>query len=691
MDKHRFLKYLLFCCTIIAVILCYTSSFAAGERLELLSIHARAVKNHQVEVSLVFNKNIPKPYGFMLNQPPQFILDIPNADISLKQTAKVLNLGVLRKYEAISTASKTRIAFELEQSSEYQMTIAGNCLYVIFSRVPISTSPIKNPLFRPSAFSRGQTNNNIKDIDYRRAQNGGGDLVISLEHINSEIDVKPQSNQIELTFVNTSISPFWERKLDVGDFDTAAKSISVYARGKNVVMDIAITDAYQQTSYISKNRFVLNIVKTVQENPNVKKNKVYSGKPLTLNFQTIPVRAALQLLARFANINIVVSDSVTGNITLNVRSIPWDEAMDIILQTRNLGQYKIGNVTLIAPEDEIAAQEKQQLLAKQQISGLEPLRSELVQVNYAKASEIAALLKSQNSTILSSRGSVSVDSRTNTLWVMDTANKLSEIRDLVARLDIPVRQVLIEARIVNVDTRFIQEIGIRWGITNPNHLSGSLDAANQIADGVAPSEVNPITQRLNVDLPAQASNSATMGLALAKLSNDILLDLELSAIESQGDGKIIASPRLITANQKEATIESGEEIPYQQATSSGATAVAFKKAVLSLKVTPQITPDNRVILSLKVNQDKRGTPEVLGVPPIDTRQIETQVLVNNGQTVVLGGIFQRDRNNQIDRVPFLGSIPLVGNLFRYKKEDIKQQELLIFVTPKIIKQAQIQE
>ncbi len=441
-----------------------------------------------------------------------------------------------------------------------------------------------------------------------------------------------------------------------------------------------------------------DIAENKQQTPqidSINKAQKYVGQRLSLNFQSIPIRSVLQLLAQFAHVNMVVSNSVVGDITLRLQNVPWDQALDIIMQTSGLGDEKVGNTFIIASAKEIAQHEKDTLQAQQQIQILEPLQSVLIQINYGKAEDIAGLLKGSAQSILSERGTVSVDARTNTLWVQDIPQKLTEVRNLVSKLDVPVRQVLIEARIVNIDKSCVQQLGIRWGISNTSHLSGTLNGAAQIANGVSPSAVSDYTKRLNVDLPAQnvgqQGGAASLGLALAKLGSSTMLDLELSALQTEGDAKIISSPRLITANQQEAQIMSGEEIPYQESTSSGATSVAFKNAVLSLKVTPQITPDNRIILNLLVNQDKRGAEVLLGVPSIDTRQIQTQILINNGQTLVLGGIFQNATINNVTRVPFLSDIPLLGHLFKFTDRETHQTELLIFVTPKIIKQSFYQQ
>jgi type IV pilus assembly protein PilQ len=414
---------------------------------------------------------------------------------------------------------------------------------------------------------------------------------------------------------------------------------------------------------------------------------------LSLNFQDIKVRAALQIIAEFTGLNLVTTETVNGNLTLSLKNVPWEEALDVILKARGLGKRLYGNILFVAPVEEIATREKQELQAKQQVMDLEPLTSELIQINYGKATEIAGLLKEKGNTVLSTRGNVTVDTRTNNLWIQDTPDKIEEVRQLVQQLDIPVKQVLIEARIVNINKNYERNLGIKFGVSNPNQgISGTLEGGNKMASGLNPSAV-PINERLNFNSITKLEGGGTpasIGLALMRLGNGFLLDLELSALESEGGGQVISSPRLLTANQQAASIQSGQDIPYQEKTSSGATSVSFKKAVLSLKVTPQITPDKRIILKLAVNQDKRGlkSQEVQGVPVIETRQIETQVLVNNGQTIVLGGIYEQSENNGVTRVPFFSDLPLIGNLFKNTQTISQKTELLIFVTPKIIEDQQ---
>jgi type IV pilus assembly protein PilQ len=409
------------------------------------------------------------------------------------------------------------------------------------------------------------------------------------------------------------------------------------------------------------------------------------SEKITLNFQDIKIRAVLQLLSELTGINMVASDSIQGSMTLRLSQVPWDEALDIILKTQGLAQRKIGNVMLIAPIDEMAAREKQELRASQEVADLSPVVSELININYATAADIAGLIQDKNNSLLSSRGHIATDTRTNTLWVQDTQKKIGEIKKVLEHLDRPVRQVLIEARVVTVNLDDEKDLGVRFGLTKKNFLSGDLDSANALSQGIAPQHI-PLAERLNMDFRAApvVGHPATIAVALARLGAGYLLDLELSALESEGHGNVISSPRLITADQQTARIESGEEIPYQESTSSGATNVAFKKAVLSLQVTPHITPDNKLILTLEVHQDTRGTTTVNGVPAIKTRQIQTNVLVDNGETIVLGGIYEQITTHSVERIPLMGDLPVVGRLFRNSQDMNKHSELLIFVTPKII-------
>lgn len=439
----------------------------------------------------------------------------------------------------------------------------------------------------------------------------------------------------------------------------------------------------QNNASISKKIVPISIYKDRTDFQSQLKKNVFFGKRISLNFQNISVRAVLQLLADFTGINIVVSDKVQGNITLRLNHIPWDQALDIILTTQGLDKRRTGNVMLIDTKMSLNQMEADQLKSRNLIAGLEPLNSELVQINYAKAKDLAMMIKDQQNSLLSEKGQISVDARTNTIWIQDSSTKIGDVRRLIRKLDVPVKQVLIEARIVDVNKDSAQDLGIRWSVSRPNQLSNTLAGENQTVQGNGLS----YTDRLNLDLvaaPLTGMTPASVGLALARLGNNILLDLELSALESEGRAELISSPRIITTNQQPAVIDSGQEIPYQESTPSGATAVAFKKAVLSLKVVPQITPDNKILMELKINQDIATPQTYNGVPAIATKEIQTHVLANNGQTIVLGGIYQQDKNKIITRVPFLGQLPVVGNLFRNTQIALKNDELLIFITPKII-------
>jgi type IV pilus assembly protein PilQ len=406
------------------------------------------------------------------------------------------------------------------------------------------------------------------------------------------------------------------------------------------------------------------------------------SKPINLDFKEVPMREVLQMLAKMNHTNLVMSDAVKGNITLHLENISWEEALDVILQEQGLGKQRLGNVLLISPLTEIAEHQEMQ----QSLDELSPLHSRVIQLKYTKADDIVSIIKNQNKSLLSPRGNISADTRTNTIWIEEIPAKLDAIESFIHQIDISVKQVLIEARIVTIDEKYEQELGVRFGLTRPNNnLSGSLSAANGLAQNNNPASIDPLS-RLNVDLPTNNPNAASLGLALATLSNSNLIDLELSALETEGAGQIISSPRLMTANQQPATILSGQEIPYQQSAKYGATSIAFQKAVLNLTVTPQITPEGKLLLTLKVNQDRPSATLVQGVPEIETREITTQVLINNGQTLVLGGIYEQDERNQAERVPFLGSLPIIGHLFSHTLKQKNRRELLIFVTPKIVEQ-----
>ena len=550
----------------------------------------------------------------------------------------------------------------------------------------------------------------LQAVDVRRGEKGGGRVVINLADPRTPVDVRKEGGKVVLTFSGAALSDAQLKRLDVTDFATPVETVDIMRSGKDAKIVISARGAWEELAYQSDQVFTVEVQPVVKaavadKSTLFSPDRKYSGERLTLNFQDIETRAVLQLLADVSGRNIVVSDTVDGNVTLRLQSVPWDQALDIVLATKGLDKRENGNVMIIAPSDEIATREKADLEARKEIQELEPLTTDFLQVNYAKAEDLAELLKGKSeNALLSSRGSVALDERTNILLVQDTADRVAAVRRLVTALDIPVRQVLIESRIVVVRDDFSRDLGVRWGVTAVSDTSDGLVAVSGSGNGTGtmidsaldninnngtpyPVALPDLNDRYQVNLPV--ANPAGR-LAVALLEDDFLVDLELSALQAEGRGEVISSPRVITANQKEASIRQGVEIPYQEAASSGATTTQFKEAVLSLTVTPQITPDDRIIMDLLVTKDSVG--EVISnerggqVPSIDTRSVQTQVLVNNGQTVVLGGIYETEQGEDYRKVPFLGDIPGLGYLFRSTKRVSNKSELLIFVTPKILKE-----
>lgn len=503
--------------------------------------------------------------------------------------------------------------------------------------------------------------------------------------------------------VGVSLPEKLHRRLDVIDFATPVQIIDSEQRGNDTQLILTTSGKFEHLAYQSENTLMIEVKPVVVDAQSAEKDQFgYKGEKLSLNFQNIEVRAVLQLLADFTGMNLVTSDTVQGNLTLRLKNVPWDQALDIILKTKGLAMRQNGNVMLVAPAAEISAREKQELESQRQLVELEPLYSELIEINFAKASELASILESDTSDsdggvgvtgFISERGSVTVDERTNSLLLRDTADQLVQIRKLIEQLDIPVRQVLIESRIVIANNDFSKELGVKFGVSSSNSTSSNLLNSGAVSGNLGDitntgTELKPSGtpgQALNVNMPVTTEGVASLGLALAKLPFGTLLQLELSALEAEGRGEVVSSPRVITSNQQTALIEQGTEIPYQEASSSGATSVSFKEAVLKLEVTPQITPDDHIVMDLKINKDEPVFDQRFTVPSINTKKVETQVLVDNGETVVLGGIYEQTTSNGSARVPFFGDLPYVGFLFKTTEEVDKKQELLIFVTPKIIK------
>ena len=650
------------------------------------------------------------PLNFTINNPARVALDFPGTSLAVKNKSQTIGVGKVESVTAVEAEGRTRIVVNLVQMVPYKIATAGNEVTLTLEGIPSDITAETNAkvsaapaVTKSGGIAKGSvtmpgtaTGARINGIDFRRGAHGEGQIVVNLSDPNVGINIDEQGGKLVVDFVDTALPNELDRKLDVLDFATPAKEIDTKRHGNGTRMTVTPTGLFEHLAYQSDNTFTLELRPlTKAEQEQSKKDKFgFTGERLSLNFQDIEVRAVLQLIADFTGFNLVTSDTVSGNVTLRLKNVPWDQAMDLILKTKGLGMRQSGNVIMVAPQEEIAAREKLELESQKQIEELAPLKTEFVQVNYAKAGDIAELLKAEANKLMTSRGNVTVDQRTNTLLVQDTADALTDIRKVVQVLDIPVRQVMIESRIVVANEDFSKDIGVRFGYSQSNITPTKL--ASSIGGG-RPGNVNyggtgsngnttfftDNKENYIVDLPV-AGPAAAFRWSIGKIGS-YLLQLELSALQVEGRGEVIASPQVITANQKEAVIESGTEIPYQEASSSGATSVSFKKAVLSLKVTPHITPDDRVIMDLTVNRDSIG--QIFnGVPSIDTNKVNTQVLVDNGETVVLGGIFQASNRNDKTSVPFFGELPYIGNLFKRNHNENKKQELLIFVTPKILKE-----
>ncbi len=658
----------------------------------LTGLKIQPLPNNRLRIDFQFADAVQQdPASFMTEKPPRLVLDFINTtnqlDPSLRH--KIMKLGSVKNYQVVSVGNRVRIMFNLSAAVTYSGSKSGHCYTLLINGTGNELIPRPREMF--VTHQKVNARYKINNIDFRGTDKQGGRLTIDLSDPGVPVDVTQKGEKVVARFMSTQLPQHLMKRFDVVDFHSPTQRFSARQQGKDVVITMTNKGDYGQFSYQVNKQFIIDVFPlTAEEIQQAKlKKRVFVGKRISLNFQNIQIRAVLQLLADFTGVNIVVSDKVNGNITLRLNDVPWDQALDIILTTQGLDKREAGNVVLIDTSADFTLRENGLLKEQEAAKKLAPIRSDLLQINYAKATDIATMLKDKNNSLLSDRGVLSVDVRTNTIWLQDTGSRIQEIRELVEKLDVPVRQVSIEARIVNMTKDCELDLGVRWGVSKPRHLSGTLEGANKLAGPTAPANLPanvPIAERLNLDLLAVPASGppASVGIALAKLGSGVLLDLELSALESEDRAEIVASPRLMTTNQVPAVIKSGEDIPYQESTSSGATAVAFKQAVLSLKVTPQITPDGKLLLDLQINQDSDSGRRVQNVPIILTKSIETSVLVNNGQTIVLGGIYQQSKSNQVKRIPFLGTIPVLGNLFRSVDVKSSNDELLIFITPRII-------
>lgn len=671
---------------------------AADAANTLESVDVGSLPGNKVQIILKMSEPPVNPLSFTIDNPARIALDLPDTHNGLGKAAKPIGVGLAKSLTAVEAQGRTRVVLNLVQMAPYETRVEGNMIVVTLQDTAGAAAvTAAAPAAAATTSAPATRGDGIQNVDFRRGDKGEGRIIITLPNANTPIDMRQEAGQVVLELYNTSLPENLERRLDVADFATPVKTIDTFTKGKNVRMVIVPTGEYDHVAYQTDNTYTVEIKPTTKEQQETRRREQlgYTGERLSLNFQDIEVRSVLQLIADFTGTNIVVSDTVTGNLTLRLQNVPWDQALDIVLKTKGLAMRKNNDVILVAPSEEIAAREKLELESQKQIEELAPLYSEYMQVNYAKAEDIATLLKGEDGTsMLSERGTVSIDARTNTLLVRDTAEKLTDVRKLVAILDIPVRQVLIESRIVIANDDFARDIGVRLG-------GNKVDSSNSTNTGIGgglpgdvswssfnqfiinPGDSDPPVDALLTDLRV-ANPTGAVNFVIGRLGKD-LLRLELSAMQAEGKGEVISSPRVITANQKEAVIRDGVEIPYLEASSSGATSVSFKEAVLQLRVTPQITPDDRIIMDLKVNQDTVGDI-FSGVPSIDTRAVETQILVDNGETAVLGGIYIQENRKEVDKIPLLGDLPGIGFAFRTTRNLNNKSELLIFVTPKILKE-----
>ena len=668
---------------------------AQADEPSLNNISFSALPGDKVQVRLQLSAPpATKPLSFTIDNPARLALDFPGTTLNLAQRTKTIGTGAAQSVTAVEAGGRTRVVLNLVRMVGYDVSLDGKDVVVTLNSQPTSAAqPAVAASSSAGSAMPGTGGGEIEDIDFRRGTGGEGLVLIKLSDPTTSVNVDQVGGKIVVDFANAKLPEKLDRRLDVVDFATPVKEIDTKPRGNGTHMVITPTGKgeFDHLAYQTDNLFTVELKPLTKEQEEAaKKAKFgYTGEKLSLNFQNIEVRAVLQLLADFTGLNMVASDTVTGNVTLRLKNVPWDQALDIILKAKGLAMRKAGNVIMVAPQEEIATREKLELEAQKQLRELAPLKTEFVQINYAKAEDIAKLIKAEGKNLLSERGNVSVDERTNTLLIQETEEKINEIRKLVGTLDIPVRQVLIESRIVIANQDFTKDLGVRFGYSRTNvsaghdifYSVGGKQAGDVNYGSTTAFNTNNLENYI-VNLPI-AGPAAAAELAVGKIGS-YLLQLELQALQVEGKGEVISAPRVITANQKEATIEQGTDIPYQQSTSSGATSVSFKKAVLSLKVTPHITPDDRIIMDLVVNKDSIGQI-FAGVPSIDTNNVSTQVLVDNGETVVLGGVYSQTNRKDVTRVPFFSDLPYLGALFKTTSQTANKDELLIFVTPKIVK------
>jgi type IV pilus assembly protein PilQ len=663
--------------------------------LKLTGVESAALPGDAVEIKLTFDGAPPQPTGYTTDAPARIALDLEGVTNGLAQKYHTLGNGNVRSLTVMGAGQRTRLIVNMTSLAGYSANVTGNSLVLRVGEGQAAAPAVAAaPAAEPGMQSSSQpalkaSSGGVRELDFRRGENGEGQVIVTLSTRNAPVDLREEGGKIVAEFVGVSLPAELNRRLDVIDFATPVKTIDATSQGGNAKIAVAPTGEYEYMAYQTDDTFTIAVKPiTGAELERKRKEKFqYTGEKLSLNFQDIEVRSVLQLIADFTELNLVASDTVRGRITLRLQNVPWDQALDLILKTKGLDKRKVGNVMLVAPADEIAAREKLELESQKQVKELAPLRTEYLTVNYAKAKEVSALVKSSG--FLSERGSITVDERTNVMLIQDTGANIDEVRFMLEQLDIPVKQVMIEARLVIASSDAAEELGVKWGYAQYNRRPGAYSTGwgvhgnrDGLTETVDEGSFAIGDGSLGVDLGATASNASRISLGYFDIDHG-LIDLELSALESDGRADIVSTPKVLTADQQTAKIQSGTEIPYQEASSSGATSTSFKEAVLGLEVTPQITPDGRIIMDLKINQDSVGSL-FNGVPSIETNEINTSVIVDNGQTVVLGGVFRSEDVDETVKTPFLGDLPVIGRLFRYKNNTSKKSELLVFITPRIV-------
>ncbi|AMS14703.1 fimbrial protein [Pseudomonas chlororaphis] len=672
----------------IALWMALLSPMAMAASLKALDV--AALPGDRLELKLTFDGPVPEPRGYTTDQPARIALDLPGVVSQLADKSRDLGNGNARSVTVVESGQRTRVVVNLVALAPYSTRVAGNQLFVVIGQGATAalSAPGQPAVASGRAKAVASVGRSIRSVDFQRGEQGEGNVLIDLSDSEMSPDIQERDGKLVLTFAKARLPEPLRVRLDVKDFATPVQFVSARAESGKAIVTIEPGGTFDYSTYQTDNKLTVS-VRPMTSGDLQKRNaerSAYNGEKLSLNFQDIEVRSVLQLIADFTNLNLVASDTVQGGITLRLQNVPWDQALDLVLKTKGLDKRKVGNVLLVAPADEIAARERQELESQKQIADLEPLRRELLQVNYAKAAEIAKLFQSVTRAEDKSdeRGSITVDERTNNIIAYQTRERLDELRRIVSQLDIPVRQVMIEARIVEANVDYDKSLGVRWGGSiqnqgnwNASGVSNGANGSSTIGTPGSTSSNSPF-----VDLGTTANTS---GLGIAFITDNVLLDLELTAMEKTGNGEIVSQPKVVTSDKETAKILKGTEIPYQEAASSGATSVSFKEASLSLEVTPQITPDNRIIMEVKVTKDEPDyLNKVQDVPPIKKNEVNAKVLINDGETIVIGGVFSNTQSKVVDKVPFLGDVPYLGRLFRRDVVSEKKSELLVFLTPRIM-------